>query len=103
MFSNNDTNYLKLMDDSSFAEDCCLFGWEMDCGEAFFNKYQCESFNAALSYISQENTIALLGSLLFSHWRYFNHWAYSGSEILEYKGWFVLVLERIKELTISSI
>ena len=98
LFSNEDTSYLKLMDDSSFAEDCCLFGWEMDYGEAFFNKYKCESFRNALQYVSEEDNMALLGSLLFSHWRYFNHWAYSGSEILEYRDWFVVVLQRIKSL-----
>ena len=86
------------MDDSSFAEDCCLFDWDMDCGNAFFQKYKCKSFNDALPYINQEDTIALLGSLLFSHWRYFNHWAYSGIEILEYRNWFVIVLQRIKSL-----
>lgn len=98
LFSNENTSYLTLMDDSSFAEDCCLFDWEMDCGNAFFQKYKCKSFNDALPYINQEDTIALLGSLLFSHWRYFNHWAYSGIEILEYRNWFVIVLQRIKSL-----
>ena len=102
LFSNDKTSYLTLMDDSSFAEACFSFGWEMDSGESFFQKHKCESFSNALQYASQEDNIDLLGSLLFSHWRYFNHWAYSGSEILEYKDWFVTVLQHIKSLQTKS-
>lgn len=86
------------MEDITFAEDCISFGWEMDCGKSFFKKYNCSSFNEALSYINNENSIDLLGSLLFSHWRYFNHWSNSSSEILEYKNWFIILLRQIKTI-----
>ena len=98
LFSNKNTLFYQLTDDRSFADDCFSFGWEMDCGKSFFQKHLCENFDEALHCIEQENNLDLLGSLLFSHWRYFNHWAYSGAEILEHRGWFVAVLKRIKAI-----
>ncbi len=43
------------------------------------------------------NDIELLGSAIYSRWRYFNHWAYDGEEILELKNrsWFILALNRL--------
>lgn len=45
--------------------------------------------------------IPLLGSAIYSQWRYFNHWAYSGAEILEpeNRAWFLLALERLIFIT----
>ena len=42
----------------------------------------------------------LLGSAIYSKWRYFNHWAYDAAEILSQpsRGWFVAVLSRMKYL-----
>ena len=102
LFSDENTSYLTLMDDISFADSCFSFGWEMDCGKSFFKRYSCESFDDVLLHIHNESNITLLGSLLFSHWRYFNHWAYSGIEILKYKDWFITVLKHIKSLQSKS-
>ena len=46
------------------------------------------------------NDIDLLGSAIYSQWRYFNHWAYSGEEILELRNrsWFILELDRLAML-----
>ena len=45
--------------------------------------------------------IPLLGSAIYSQWRYFNHWAYTGAEILEPKNraWFILALSRLALLS----
>ena len=85
------------------ADDCFSLGFEMDCGKAFSEKYPA-AFNdsQALSKIVNEITdIPLLGSAIFSQWRYFNHWAYSGDEILapNNREWFIIALSRLKELT----
>lgn len=42
----------------------------------------------------------LLGSAIYSKWRYFNHWVYDAAEILSQpsRGWFVAVLSRMKYL-----
>lgn len=103
LFTDKNTSSYTLADDISFADACFSFCWKMDCGASFFEQYSCENFDDALLYIQNENDIALLGSLLFSHWRYFNHWAYSVSEILKYKDWFITVLQRIKDLAKGSI
>ena len=43
----------------------------------------------------------LLGSAIYSRWRYFNHWAYDGAEILEpeNRAWFILALNRLALLS----
>lgn len=81
-----------------FAQECSSFGWEMDCGKAFSEKYSCNA-ERALPFVEQETDVALIGSALFSYWRYFNHWAYSSAEILDHRDWFVAVLNRIKTLS----
>lgn len=45
--------------------------------------------------------ITLLGSAIYSQWRYFNHWAYTGAEILEpqNRAWFILALSRLAMLS----
>ena len=45
--------------------------------------------------------IPLLGSAIYSQWRYFNHWAYTGAEILEpeNRAWFILALSRLALLS----
>ncbi len=47
------------------------------------------------------NDIELLGSAVYSRWRYFNHWAYKTEEILEHKNrtWFILALSRLAVLS----
>lgn len=43
----------------------------------------------------------LLGSAIYSRWRYFNHWAYTGEEILEpqNRNWFITALTRLEKLS----
>ena len=88
--------------DHYLGDDCHVLGFKMDCGEAFSEKYgKAVHDSEALSEIIHEvNDISLLGSAIYSRWRYYNHWAYSGEEILEEKNrrWFVLALERLAKL-----
>lgn len=43
----------------------------------------------------------MLGSAIYSRWRYFNHWAYDASTILENenRSWFILALSRLAILS----
>lgn len=105
-FSDPNVQYIELVD-HWMADDCRALGFEMDCGQAFSEKYD-GAFNhkKVLERIINDVTdISLLGSAVYSKWRYFNHWAYCGDEILESenKAWFLLVLERIKTLSEEQI
>ena len=51
--------------------------------------------------IDEVNDIQLLGSAIYSRWRYFNHWAYDATSILEFenRSWFILALSRLAVLS----
>lgn len=105
IFENEKTNYLELVD-GPMGDECHRLGFVMDCGESFSEKYgQASNDFAELEIIIDTvNDVNLLGNAVFSQWRYFNHWAYSGAEILEPKNrkWFVIALTRLAELTEQS-
>lgn len=100
-FSDPDINYLELVE-GDLGDDCASLGFEMDSGHAFSEKYgdAVHDVEALERIIDQVTDISLLGSAIFSRWRYFNHWAYSGAEILEPKNraWFTTALNRLGEL-----
>ena len=101
-FRDQNINYIELVD-HFMADDCAALGFEMDCGHAFSEKYgQAASNHEALDRIIDDVTdIPLLGSAIYSRWRYFNHLAYNGAEILEPKNraWFILALSRLALLS----
>jgi len=74
----------------------------MDCGHAFVEAYgdAFNDFETLKKVIDNVMDVYLLGSAIYSKWRYYNHWAYSGNEILEpeNRAWFVLALERLSKL-----
>ena len=90
------------LEDHIMANDCNSLGFIMDCGNAFSKKYgQAFSDYTELSKIIDDvNDIKLLVSAIYSRWRYFNRWAYSGEEILkrENLSWFILALDRLATL-----
>ena len=100
-FMDPNINYLELVE-HELGEDCFTLGFEMDCGRAFVEAYgdAFNDFETLEKVIDNVMDVYLLGSAIYSKWRYYNHWAYSGSEILEpeNRAWFVLVLERLSEL-----
>ncbi len=101
-FRDQDINYIELVD-HFMADDCVTLGFEMDCGHAFESVYGNAVHNSdELSKVIDTVTdIALLGSAIYSRWRYFNHWAYNAAEILapENREWFILSLSRLALLT----
>ena len=89
-----------------FAESCRVLGIKMDCGKGFVEAYSLEAFNhadALNQIIDSINDVDLLGSAIFSQWRYVTHWdgyAHPLDEI--YRSWFVIALGRLAELTEDS-
>ena len=82
-FRDQNINYIELVD-HWMADDCAALGFEMDYGHAFSERYgQAANNHEALDSIIDDVTdISLLGSAIYSQWRYFNHWAYDAAEIL---------------------
>ena len=91
------------MIDHYLADDCETLGFKMDCGKAFSEKYGEASYRYEIlkRFINEIDDEYLLGSAIYSRWRYFNHWAYDAKEILESKNrnWFILALSRLEELS----
>ena len=101
-FSDKNISYIELVD-RYMAEDCKSLNFNMDCGNSFWELYGKAVYDSdtLTPIINQINDIPLLGSAIYSRWRYFNHWAYDPSSILEEKNrkWFLLALNRLMELT----
>lgn len=93
------------VEDPAFADECFSLGFEMDCGKAFEAAYP--GTKAFIDYreldkiIDGIGNIYLLGSAIFSRWRYFTHWAGPGEDILgfENRSWFITALGRLESLT----
>ncbi len=91
-------------EDPTFADECSSLGFKMDCGKAFEEAYSdSHAFNdyRELDKIIDSITdIALLGSGIFSKWRYFTHWAGPGENMLSFenRSWFITALGRLERL-----
>ena len=87
-----------------FAEDCFALGFKMDCGNAFQEAYPdakvFENAENLQSVIQSVNDVDLLGSAVFSHWRYCTHWAYECDLMsADNRKWFIIAFTRMIELT----
>ena len=101
-FQDRNTYFAEITD-RVIADECAALGFEMDCGKAFKRIYGnavCD-FNELNKVIDNITDISLLGSAIYSQWRYFNHWAWSPAEILkeENRMWFILAFDRLAFLT----
>ena len=86
-----------------FPEKCEELGFFMDCGNTFESIYgkdilnNKESFQRVLAVV--EDPI-LLGSAIFSKWRYYTHWAYDINLTSdECREWFIMAFDKMKALT----
>ena len=87
----------------AFADQCFAFGFEMDCGKRFKGTYSSAAFNnndALDRIIESVDDIELLGSAIFSHWRYVTHWSYN-EHLLDdaHRQWFITAFERLAVIT----
>ena len=101
-FRNQKIDYVELVD-HCLADECEALGFQMDCGNAFSEQYGNAVYDyKELDHIIDEITdIQLLGSAIYSRWRYFNHWAYDAVAILQFenRSWFILALGRLMTLS----
>ncbi len=101
-FKDSEINFVELVD-HFLADDCENLGFKMDCGDAFGEKYGCAVSNSdeLARVINCVTDVDLLGSAIYSRWRYFNHHAYDARQILEQKSieWFVIAFGRLIELS----
>lgn len=92
--------YYRFFDSMEFPEECRTLGFEMDCGHSFIETYGMDAWNDAKSLtnvIGLINDVKLIGSAIFSQWRYFNHGSYEHAQEKD-KQWFLLMLRRLKKL-----
>ena len=76
-------------------------GFEMDNGDSYYKKFSVERLPdlAMLKRQLPDMDIQLLGNLIFSQWRYWNHWSdYEVMAEIDYE-WFVTAFERLLELS----
>ncbi len=87
----------------AFGESCERLGFVMDCGEAFIRAYSSRAFFKAKELALRINSIhdaALLGSAIFSKWRYLTRWCTDPSmQEEEEERWFILAFLRLEQLT----
>ena len=97
-FKTNE-RYYTIFDNIKFADECSSLGFKMDCGNSFKDKYGDAVYSdiELSKVIDDVDDIALLGSAIFSRWRYFNHWSYGPAEQKD-KEWFIIALSRLDNL-----
>lgn len=85
-----------------FSEQCVAFGFEMDCGEGFIRKYSETAFYQYKEFekiAASINGVMLLGTAIFSRWRYVTHWSCSSLLDPDNRRWFVRAFQRLAQLT----
>ena len=72
----------------------------MDCGHSFIAAYRQEAWNNVrilAAVVGCIDDVRLIGSAIFSQWRYFNHGSYEHAQEKD-KQWFLQMLRRLREL-----
>lgn len=91
---------ISFLSSDDFASDCFSVGFKMDCGEGFYKKYGENFFKPEVPYesaFSKVDDLHLLGSLIFSEWRYCQHWAHNPVEAFR-ADWFLSAFDRLEHL-----
>lgn len=99
-FGRDRSSYYKFFESQDFPDACISLGFEMDCGQSFIAAYGEEAWRslAKLSTIIEKiDDVNMIGSALFSQWRYFNHWSYSDATD-EDREWFLILFKRLNDL-----
>ena len=81
-----------------FVQECKSLGFEMDCGESFIERYGADAWNNEEDLnriIDRVSDVKVIGSGIFSKWRFYNHWCESSEELYNGIGWFKLVFDRL--------
>ena len=99
-FGRDRSSCYRFFESQDFPDACISLGFEMDCGQSFIAAYGEEAWCslAKLSAIIEKiDDVNLIGSALFSQWRYFNHWSYSDATD-EDREWFLILFKRLNDL-----
>ena len=83
-----------------FPHECWSLGFEMNCAQSFMEAYGEEAWRnerELSEVIDKMNNLSIMGSGLFSQWRYWSHWSW-GKATEEDKKWFLILLRRMQEL-----
>lgn len=93
--------------EEGFAEECFALNFVVDCGRSFTAAYPeanvfCDY--AHLEYIIDDVTdVQLLGSAIFSEWRYITHWSVGESLLSNmHRPWFIIAFSRLAALTFED-
>lgn len=100
-FQDKNKNLHEIFETMEFPNECSLLGIEIDGGQSFIKKYGLNNFrnlNTLKKVIDIVDNIQLLGNLIFSKWRWFNHCDYI-VYTSEDEEWFIIALTRLAKLT----
>ena len=94
------------IEDCAFGEECKALGFHMDCGESFnraFPEIDFRDVDGFERVVVGIDDIFLLGTAIFSYWRWFTHW----NEFHDICGdeprkWFLAAFGRLMEITKES-
>ncbi|MBR5931023.1 MAG: hypothetical protein IKZ95_03255 [Lachnospiraceae bacterium] len=96
-----------IFDSMEFAEEAWEAGFEMDSHysfrEVFPGSKACWNSTELKHLLETDNrmTAPLLGSMIFSYWRYLNHWSMDPVGECD-REWFIIALEHLAKLTGQS-
>ena len=96
--------YYYIFDSPTFPDECWSLGFEMDCGHSFIKLYGEAAWNSAealSTVINKINDVKVVGSALFSQWRYYNHWSYSHATE-DARQWFLMLFRRLQQLVMPD-
>lgn len=101
LYTNPKTTELDVFE--GFSEQCFAFGFEMDCGNRFIERFGTNAFyeiDGLEQIIGDVDEISLITSAIFSHWRYVTHWSYCEHLLDEnHRTWMATAFERLAEMT----
>lgn len=83
-------------------EEMWSLGLEMDCGKSFERMYKQELGDLQSLELDSDriDDPLILGSAIFSEWRYYTHWANCGMDE-EAVRWFEVAARRLEEITVD--
>lgn len=93
----SDESKFRFFDGDDFPEACDALGFEMDCGAAFIaaDRESWSSVDGLKENINKFTDIKVIGSGLYSSWRYYNHWGTPLEAGEHTKEWFLVLLRRL--------
>lgn len=93
----------EFLENRAFGETCEALGFAMDGGQAFSRRFSESAFHdvrALAAHIMDVDDAALLGSAIFSKWRYLTRWAMGPADREnDPLVWFTLAFLRLEQLT----